>query len=113
MTDATQVRSLNKWAWLAIVVLVLGPPFPIGGGIWFMAGRPARVGSGESFSERRERFATRAPRPQLPRRTRPQAAEPPVDEAVIRARIEERDKMLAQWQEEDQRKQQSGGDAPA
>jgi hypothetical protein len=111
MSDASQVRSLNKWAWLAIVVLVLGPLLPIGGALWFMTGRPPRAYTGESLSERRERYAARAQRQPMPRRSRPAPAEQPVDEAVIRARIAERDRLLAKWQEEDRRKREQPGSA--
>ena len=112
LCDASQVRSLSKWPWLAIVVLVL-PLLPIGGVLLFAVARPARAYSSESLSERRERYAARAPRPQMPRRSRPSAAEQPVDEAVIRARIEERDRLMARWEEEDRRKRdQSGVDGP-
>jgi hypothetical protein len=36
-----------------------------------------------------------------------------VDEAVIRARIEERDRLLAKWAEEDRRKGEGSGPAGA
>ena len=105
LSDASQVRSLNKWAWLAIVVLLLPPVFPVGGVLWFAVARPPRSDSGESLSERRERYA-RSPRTQMPRRSRPAPADQPVDESVIRARIEERDRLLARWEEEDRRKRE-------
>ncbi len=107
MSDATAIRSLSKWVWLAIVIFVLGPFPPIGGALWFAFGRPQRAGS-----EVRERFPVGGSA--VPRRSRPRPvpAEPPVDEAVIRARIEERDRMLALWEEEDRRKR-SAGEPPA
>jgi hypothetical protein len=81
--------------------------------MWLAFARPPRFASGESMSERRERYAAR-PRPQMPRRSRPAPADQPVDEAVIRARIEERDRLLARWEEEDRLKgEQPGRDQPA
>jgi hypothetical protein len=99
LSDAGQVRSLTKMGWLAIVVLVF-PAFPIGGALWFGLGRPPRDYSSES---RRERFAARSQRP-TPRWGRQQPADPTVDEAVIRARIEERDRLLAKWADEEERR---------
>ena len=104
MSDATEVRVLTKWAWLAIVVLVL-PGFPVGGALWFGLARPSRAGSG--MSDRRERFAARPPR-QLPRRGRAAPAEQPVGEAEIRARIEERDRLLRKWEQEERDKRDKG-----
>jgi hypothetical protein len=95
MSDPTGVRSLSKWVWLAIVVLIF-PIFPIGGALWFALARPARSESGSRFP-----IGSPTPRRQRPR---PVSVDPPVDEAVIRARIEERDRLLARWAEEDRRK---------
>lgn len=101
LSDATEVRSLTKWAWLAIVALVF-PLFPIGGALWFGLARPARSYRGQTLGEARDRFAARS-RPS-PRWGRPQPVDQTVDEAVIRARIEERDRLLAKWAEEEQRR---------
>ena len=107
MCGATDVRSLTKWAWLAVVVLVF-PLFPIGGALWFGLGRPARVDGRTAFADRRERFAARPQR--APRWSRQQPADQ-VDEAVIRERIEERDRLLAKWAEEERRKGEQQGPA--
>ena len=104
LSDASEVRSLSKWAWLAIVILLL-PAFPVGGALWFGLGRPSA--SYGSLSERRERFASR---PQ--RRPRNLPAEQPVGEAEIRARIEERDRLLRQWEEEERLRRQAEGGGP-
>lgn len=109
LSDPAEVRSLSKMAWLAVVVLVF-PAFPIGGALWFGLGRPARAYPSDS---RRERFAARPQRPS-PRWGRQQPADHTVDEAVIRARIEERDRLLAQWAEEERHKgEQAGPTEPA
>ena len=94
MSEAAQVRNLPKWAWLVIVVLL----WVLGGVLWWVIGRPHRTGDA---GERRERLPAR---PSLPRRNRAPQADKPEDESVIRARIEERDRLLARWAEEDRAK---------
>jgi len=97
MSDTAQVRNLPKWAWLAIVVLL----WVLGGVLWWLIGRPHRtteLGGGE----RRERMGVA--RPTIPRRPRAPQVDKPEDESVIRARIEERDRLLARWAEEDRGK---------
>jgi hypothetical protein len=108
MSDASEVRMLTKWAWLAIVVLVFGPILPVGGGLWFGLARPGR---GVDMGDRRERFAARPPR-QSPRRARATPPEQPVGEAEIRARIEERDRLLRKWEEEERSKREPGAGTP-
>ena len=97
VTDKTTVRALPKWAWVGLVVLFPG----IGALAWFLFGRPTRPFTGT-------RTGTDSPPPprQAPlRRVRPPSrAERAEEEAEIRARIAERDRMLAEWAEEDRRK---------
>jgi len=104
-TDKTAVRNLPKWAWLLIVVVL----WALGGLGWWLLGRPHRAHSDAGSGGGREHYPVgRAPRAQNPRRSR-QAPERPEDEAVIRARIEERDRQLARWAEEDRRKREGRG----
>jgi Phospholipase_D-nuclease N-terminal len=98
----TDVRNLPKWAWF-VVVLVLPP---VGVVLWFVFGRPHRGGGVWTNSD-----VTRGTRPHLPRRTRPQR-ETFDDEATIRARIAERDALLARWAEEDERRRRGEGPPP-
>ena len=90
MSDRDAARYLPKWAW---VVLILFVPF-LGAIGWFLFGRPHR-------SAPAPRAAFGPPRA-APRRPRPARAD---DEADIRAHIAERDRLLAQWADEDRRKQ--------
>jgi hypothetical protein len=104
-TDKTAVRNLPKWAWLLIVVVL----WALGGLGWWLLGRPHRTPSDAGSSGAREHYPVgRAPRSPSPRRSR-QPADRPEDEAVIRARIEERDRQLARWAEEDRRKRDGRG----
>jgi hypothetical protein len=95
------IRNLPKWAWFAIVFVLP----PIGVLLWFLFGRP------QHQQATRERWAgtmAREARPRVPRRPRPQA-DPVEDEATIRARIVERDALLARWAEEDEGRGPAGG----
>ena len=95
-SDRSQVRNLPKWAWF-LLVLVL--PL-VGVMLWFLLGRPPRPYlGGESWSAPQ-------PRARRPGRARPSPAERVDDEATIRARIAERDALLARWAEEDRRRQE-------
>jgi len=100
-SDGAQVRNLPKWAWF-LLVLVLPP---VGVLLWFMLGRPPRPYGGPM-----ERWSSAEPRARRPRRSRPAPAERVDDEATIRARIAERDELLARWAEEDRRRDE--GDRP-
>ncbi len=94
VTDKASVRNLPKWAWVALVVLFP----PIGALAWFLWGRPTRPFSGV-------RAGADPPPRQVPiRRARPSRAERAEEEANIRARIAERDQLMAQWAEEDRLK---------
>ena len=96
VTDRASVRNLPKWAWLVIVVLL----FSLGAILWFLLGRPTRPFSGSRPDTGRTRD-----RPTPARRVRPPSrAERAEEEADIRARIAERDRLMAQWAEEDRRK---------
>ncbi|MHB8664283.1 MAG: PLD nuclease N-terminal domain-containing protein [Acidimicrobiales bacterium] len=89
-TDRTAVRNLPKWGWILIVVVL----FPLGAIAWFAFGRPPRTDS-------RPRAAFGPPRAAAPRRAR----QPRVDEeGDIRAHIAERDRLLAQWADEERGK---------
>ena len=104
-TDKTAVRNLPKWAWLLIVILL----WALGGLGWWLLGRPHRTPREPGSGGAREHYPVgRAPRTTSPRRSR-QPADRPEDEAVIRARIEERDRQLARWAEEDRRKREGRG----
>jgi hypothetical protein len=99
-----EVRNLPKWGWFLLAFLIL----PLGVPLWFLFGRPPRT------AEARERWSSgeagsRVSRPHVPRRARPPAPESVEDEATIRARIVERDALLARWAEEDQRRQRGEG----
>ena len=91
---SSDVRNLPKWAWFAVVVLI----FVIGAALWLVFGRPreGREGGWAATSGR-------PTRPHVPRRSRP-ARETVDDDATIRARIAERDALLARWAEEDERR---------
>ena len=100
---SSDVRNLPKWAWFAVVLLV----FIVGAALWLVFGRPR--GGRESA------WATdpgRAARPHVPRRARP-PRDPADDEATIRARIAERDALLARWAEEDERRRRDEGPTAA
>jgi hypothetical protein len=107
-TRREEVRNLPKWAWFLLAFLIL----PLGVPLWFLFGRPPRT------RDVRERWSSiaggdggspRVPRPHVPRRARPPAPESVEDEATIRARIVERDALLARWAEEDQRRERGDG----
>ena len=95
-TDREQVRNLPKWVWFAIVFLLP----PVGVILWWLLGRPPRAFSEGDRWEGRRYAASRS---KQPRRSRPAPVERYDDEATIRARIEERDRLLARWAEEDRR----------
>ena len=99
-TDKALVRNLPKWAWILIVVIL----FPLGAIGWFIFGRPPRTDS-------QPRAAFGPPRAAPPRRPRQPRAERVDDEADVIAHIAERDRLLAQWAEEERRK--ATGDEPA
>ena len=100
-TRREEMRNLPKWAWFAVVFIL-----PLVGVIlWFVLGRPPRT---QVASERWTPGAEREARPRVPRRPRP-AADPVEDEATTRARIVERDALLARWAEEDQGRGPGGG----
>jgi hypothetical protein len=106
VTDKASVRNLPKWGWLAVIILL----FVLGAALWFVLGRPTRPFSG-ARAESGRTGSSLPTRPTPPRRVRPPSrAERAEEEADIRARIAERDRLLAQWAEEDQRK--SPPDAP-
>jgi len=88
-----EVRNLPKWAWfvLAFVVSIVGVP------LWFFFGRPPRARVARASPPSRES----ATRPHLTRRARPGRPDPADDEAAVRARIAERDALLARWAEEE------------
>ncbi|GAC1315437.1 MAG: PLDc N-terminal domain-containing protein [Acidimicrobiales bacterium] len=98
VSDKTAVRSLPKWLWVVLVVVL--PPFgPIA---WLIFGRPPKSFSGgyegDTASVRRPRSTSPA------RRLRPVRAERPEDIGDIEARIAERDRLLAKWAEEDRKR---------
>jgi hypothetical protein len=93
VSDKDEIRNLPKWAWLVVVVLFMA----LGAVLWFLLGRPKRLFSGPSVDAPR---AARRPRP-----TRVDRAE---EEAQIQANIAERDRLLAQWAEEERRKGTGG-----
>jgi hypothetical protein len=101
-SDRAQVRNLPKWAWFLIVFVVP----PVGVILWFLLGRPPRS---YGASERWSAGGAQAPRPRLPRRSRQVTADRVEDEATTRARIAERDELLARWAEEDRRREHGGG----
>ena len=95
VTDKASVRNLPKWAWVALVILFP----PLGALAWFFWGRPTRPFSGVRAG------AEPVPPRQAPlRRSRPTRAERAEEEADVRARIAERDRLLAKWAEEDRLK---------
>lgn len=101
VSDKNAVRALPKWLWVLLIVVL--PPFgPIG---WLIFGRPPKTFTGgyegDSPPARRTRSTS------APRRLRPARAERPEEVADIEARIAERDRLLARWAEEDQKR--SGG----
>ena len=101
-SESSHVRNLPKWAWF---ILVLALP-PVGMLLWFFFGRPPRTyASGDRWPGTPAASGLGADPPaRRPRRTRP-AVEGMDDEATIRARIAERDELLARWAEEDRRRQ--------
>lgn len=103
MSDGTEVRNLPKWVWLGVVVFL----WLIGAVLWWMLGRPHRpFSAGDSLDRATERYPGR---PLTARRVRSSPVERPEEESVIRARIEERDRLLARWEEEDRRKRAAPG----
>jgi len=85
ITEPSAVRHLPKGAWLLIVVLIPD----VGAIAWLAFGRPTR--------EARARRAD-VERPRLAPRARPRARS---EEDDIVAHIEERDRLLAKWRDED------------
>ena len=102
VSDKAAVRSLPKWLWVLLIVVL--PPFgPIA---WLLFGRPPKTFSGGYEGDT---AGVRRARPASPvRRLRPVRTERPEDVGDIEARIAERDRLLAQWAEEDRKR--SGGD---
>ena len=101
-SESAQVRNLPKWAWF---VLVLALP-PVGMLLWFLFGRPPRTyASGERWpGGAASGFGAGSPA-RRQRQPRPSHVDGLDDEATIRARIAERDELLARWAEEDRRNQ--------
>jgi hypothetical protein len=95
------VRNIPKWAWFVIVVVLP----PVGVVLWFLFGRPHH-GRDTTWAA----DVARGPRTHMPRRARA-PRESVDDEATIRARIAERDALLARWAEEDERRRR-GEDPP-
>jgi hypothetical protein len=93
MTDKDAVRNLPKLAWILLVAIL----FFIGALGWFIFGRPQR-------SSAAPRTAFGPPRSAPPRRVRPTRAERVEEEGDIEAHIAERDRLLAQWADEERRK---------
>jgi len=106
-TERTQVKVLPKWAWV-LVILFLFPVAAIGPLLWLFVGRPVRPFSGARSTAAFgpvDGWSNRPPRPAPTRRVRPPTrAERAEEEADVHARIAERDRLLAKWAEEDQRK---------
>jgi hypothetical protein len=101
-SESGQVRNLPKWAWF---ILVLALP-PVGMLLWFFFGRPPRTHvGGDRWPTATSGFSAESPA-RRPRRPRPAGVDAMDDEATIRARIAERDELLAQWAEEDRRRQE-------
>lgn len=99
VTDKAAVRALPKWAWVALVVLFPG----VGALGWFLFGRPARASAGVPTSK-----PDPPPRPAPLRRVRPPTrAARAEEEAELMNRIAERDRLLAQWAEEERRKKEN------
>jgi hypothetical protein len=102
-SEGGQVRNLPKWAWF---VLVLALP-PVGMLLWLFFGRPPRTyARGDRWPGTPASGFGVESAPRRPRRTRPATVDGLDDEATIRARIAERDELLAQWAEEDRRRQE-------
>ena len=101
-SESGRVRNLPKWAWF---LLVLALP-PVGMLLWFFFGRPPRTYGGERRPGTSVSSFGAEPRARRPRRSRPATADGLDDEATIRARIAERDELLARWAEEDRRRQE-------
>ena len=101
-TDNASVRNLPKPLWLLLVIVLPD----VGAIAWLFLGRPVRAGAtgptGSAGTGGARPAATPVRRPRV--RPRPSARE---EEAEFRARIEARDRMLAQWAEEDRRKAES------
>jgi len=101
-SESSQVRNLPKWAWFILVLALT----PVGMLLWFFFGRPPRTyASGERWPGTAASGLGAESPPRRPRRTRPASVESMDDEATIRARIAERDELLARWAEEDRRRQ--------
>jgi hypothetical protein len=97
-SDRAQVGNLPKWAWLLLAIALP----PVGVVLWFTIGRPPRpYGGGERWP-----VGGTEPRARVHRRPRPAASERLDDDATIRARIAERDALLARWAEEDRQRQE-------
>ena len=96
-----EARNLPKWAWFVLALLI---PF-IGIPLWFFFGRPPRARVRRAGPVPRES----APRPHLTRRSRPSRPDPADDEEAVRARIAERDALLARWAEEEQHRSPNDG----
>jgi hypothetical protein len=105
-TDSVAVRNLPKLVWLVLVVL-LGP---LGAIAWLALGRP----HGDAP---RAAPPSRAPRPQgNSRQARPRLSsrgKPPDDGSDFLARIEARDRLLKQWEQEDEVRRKLDQAAPA
>jgi hypothetical protein len=97
---SSDVRNLPKWAWFAVVLLV----FIVGAALWLAFGRP-RGGRERAWATDHGRGTVR---PHIARRARPQR-DVGEDEATIRARIAERDALLARWAEEDEQRRRGEG----
>jgi len=100
-TPREDVRHLPKWAWfvIALVVPLIGVP------LWFFFGRPSRARISRDVLP----AGPTPPRPRVRRRPRPAPPDPADDEAAVRARIAERDALLARWAEEDRRRSPDDG----
>src|SRR5258708_3041115 len=100
VTDRAAVRTLPKWAWIGLVlVLPAIAPLP-----WCLFGRPARPPPATATPPHQP-APLRRPRPP----TRAQRAE---EEADLRASIAERDRIIAQWDEEERRGKTASSDDP-
>ena len=101
-SESSHVRNLPKWAWFILVLVVP----PVGMLLWFFFGRPPRTVGGDRWpGTAASGFGAEAP-VRRARRPRPGGIDGPDDEATIRARIAERDELLARWAEEDRRRQE-------
>jgi len=84
-TDSSLCRNLPKLLWVLLVVVL----FDIGAVAWLLLGRPQRAGAQLGTTQ--------------PRRARPPAVKREATADFV-ARIEARDRLLAEWAEEDKRK---------